>query len=217
MSDSLLFGLRASTPEISSRVQAQNIRERRKRLDFGGCGNYVLAFASFEGSRSSARQLDSRSPFHLWRHVAASTIKPIDVLYCWYFDSEDSAESITSRLSKCAPWVDQLRASGVVSADWQSVEKHLNGRSNLADLISEISSACRQEFGSDAEIALELYADPEIDDRYITLYIRLKQYTSESLGQIVRLSDRFEARLQDADGYLLITTDFRSPGENNAI
>lgn len=50
---------------------------------------------------------------------------------------------------------------------------YLKRHRSLGKLIPRICEAVRQAFGAGAELALELYADPESGDRYPTLYVRL--------------------------------------------
>jgi hypothetical protein len=67
------------------------------------------------------------------------------------------------------------------------------------------------------ELALEVYKAPEIDDRYLTLYIRQEKYQSGIIDRIEAVTSQFMAQLEAASGYLLITTDFRRARGNNAV
>jgi hypothetical protein len=59
---------------------------------------------------------------------------------------------------------------------------------------------------------LELYRDPEIDDEYLTLYVRQRRYDADKLlEEIEDLRAGSQAALRETSGWLLVTTDFRPP------
>jgi hypothetical protein len=66
-------------------------------------------------------------------------------------------------------------------------------------------------FGSRAHLSLEVYQDPEIDDKYLTLYIRLQKYDSTVMKQIKEVRREYADMLKDASGWFLLTTDFKAP------
>jgi len=100
--------------------------------------------------------------------------------------------------------------SGLVAA---CLAEHVD----LADLIPELAGELRREFGPDAELSRELYRDPEVSDEYLTLYVRQGNYSSDILLRIERVSEIFSDPLADVSGYILVTTDFRSPKESHAV
>lgn len=52
------------------------------------------------------------------------------------------------------------------------VGRYLGEHTELRSVVPPICQRVRDEFGPDAELSLELYRDPEIDDRYLTLEVR---------------------------------------------
>lgn len=99
----------------------------------------------------------------------------------------------------------------VIVPDRRAVRGYLKQHGDLASDVSAICEAARKEFGSEAELALEVYRDPEIRDHYLTLYVRLDSYDGDTMARIERISAPFERRLSRSSGYLLVTTDFRPP------
>jgi len=68
-----------------------------------------------------------------------------------------------------------------------------------------------EKFGRDSQISLELYSDPEIDDQYLTIYVRQKMYESDIMEKIDAICEDY-TKVMDIDlGYLLVTTDFQPP------
>lgn len=61
----------------------------------------------------------------------------------------------------------------------------------------------------EAQLTLSLYRDPEAEDRYLTLYARLKRYDESLVERIEKAEARFLDLLADREGWLQLTTDFR--------
>jgi hypothetical protein len=104
-----------------------------------------------------------------------------------------------------------------VSLDWSAVRHYLREHPDLGDVVPALCEHVRAEFGSEAELALEIYRDPEIRDEYLTLYVRLAGYPPDMLERLDRAGLAFQARLTRARGYLLLTTDFRPPRNRRAV
>jgi hypothetical protein len=86
----------------------------------------------------------------------------------------------------------------------------------IAALLPDICAKLRQTFGA-AELALSVYTDPEIADRYLSLYVRFKHYVSGIVAQIEPAAAQFDDALATSAGHLLITTDFRPPRGNDGV
>ncbi|HEV3260525.1 MAG TPA: hypothetical protein VG013_26960 [Gemmataceae bacterium] len=106
---------------------------------------------------------------------------------------------------------------GVISRNWDAVRAYLEQDADLASLLPAVCEQARNEFGPDAELALEVYRDPEVKDAYLTLYVRLKRYATDTMERLDRVGQRFTDKLEQVSGYLLLTTDFRGPGGTNGV
>jgi hypothetical protein len=102
-------------------------------------------------------------------------------------------------------------SSNVLGPDQASVREYLHAHPHLGQPLSSVCDATRHAFGPDAELSLELYRDPEADDRYLTLYVRLEKYDARILERIEAVRLPFEDQLAQFSGHLLVTTDFRPP------
>lgn len=109
-----------------------------------------------------------------------------------------------------------LERHGVIVPNQSSVLEYVVQFADLADVLPDVCERVRAEFGPDVELSLEVYRDREIADEYLTLYVRLTNYRADTMDRIEHVSESLEARTTPGSGYLLITTDFRSParGEN---
>lgn len=99
----------------------------------------------------------------------------------------------------------------------REVKMYLSEHPELGRILPEICTKVRQSLGPRAELSLEMYRDPEIDDQYLNLYVRQERYGSKLLDRINMVSSLFDNRLEEISGYLLITTDFRRPRRNHVI
>jgi hypothetical protein len=93
----------------------------------------------------------------------------------------------------------------------KDVAAYLALHPDLAKVLPPVCAQARKEFGPEAELKLQVYRDPEIDDCYLRLYVRLSSYDDASMARLARVSQPFEEALARASGYLLVTTDFRPP------
>lgn len=99
----------------------------------------------------------------------------------------------------------------------QDVERYLAEHAALQSLLPRICEHLRAEFGRDAELSLELYRDPEIDDQYLSLEVRQDHYGADIIERLDRLSEQFADELERCTGDILITTDFRAPRSQHAV
>ncbi len=108
-----------------------------------------------------------------------------------------------------------LQKNNIVIKNRSDVYRYLSLSPKLISILSPICETTRELFGLNTELSLELYSDPEIKDQYLTLYVRQSNYDNNLLGKINNISQQYEKELSDADGYLLITTDYRLPQLRN--
>jgi hypothetical protein len=99
----------------------------------------------------------------------------------------------------------------VVIAIPPQVRQYMKQYRRLAALVPPICSRTRQEFGEQAELVLDLYQDPEIDDCYLQLRIRLPRYDRTTMERIYAITAEFDDQLCKATGWFQVTTDFRQP------
>jgi len=97
------------------------------------------------------------------------------------------------------------------------VALYLGEHRQLGRLLPEVCAKVRKAIGPNAELSLEVYRDPEIDDRYLTLYVRQTNYDDSTMDRIETIGSQFNSRLEKVTGYLLLTTDFHRPRRKNAI
>ncbi len=81
----------------------------------------------------------------------------------------------------------------------------------MVGFLEPICKRARKHFRPDVELSLEVYRDPEIDDEYLTLYVRQSEYDLTIMDRIDEVREQLAALLNHVSGSLLITTDFCPP------
>lgn len=123
------------------------------------------------------------------------------------WESEGSAE-ISSQIEKVLKWLLQNK---LVIPQSGAVRDYLLRHFDMTDLLPSVCRIASRTFGVDAQLSLELYRDPEIRDEYLTLYVRQECYDEHIMDIIEDMCAEYRDELIGRSGWLLVTTDFRSP------
>lgn len=91
----------------------------------------------------------------------------------------------------------------------QEVRAYLARYGHLVGVVAAALDQIRREFGAATSLHLEVYRDPEIDDRYLALRVRLPDYDATVMDRIERANQSFEGKITPDAGYFLVTTDFQ--------
>jgi hypothetical protein len=106
-------------------------------------------------------------------------------------------------------FLDAVASSGVTLRQEDDVRRYLDEHPDLLDAVTAVCRTSRQVFGSEGQLSLALYRDPEIKDNYLVLLVRLPAYPPDMLARIRAVSDAHEQELENSSGTFLVTTDFR--------
>lgn len=124
-----------------------------------------------------------------------------------YAHSQNSTD-VTSEIEAA---LSRLGSEGIVIPQPATVRDYLLRYPDIADLLPSVSKVARDRLGMRTQLSLEVYRDPEIDDEYLTLYVRQDNYDEHILDLIESISAEYEDKLAGRSGWLLVTTDFRPP------
>ena len=91
-----------------------------------------------------------------------------------------------------------------------SIREYLLHFTELLDVIPKAVDAAKKHF-PEAQLAMDVYQDPEIDDCYLVLYIRLKHYDDSVIERLEKAEAEFLNQLVHKRGWSQLTTDFREP------
>ncbi len=107
--------------------------------------------------------------------------------------------------------LDSLQPLRIAIPELAAVRDYLVDYPDMADLLPSVCKATREQFENDTQLSLEVYRDPEIDDKYLTLYIRQQQYDEYILDSIKSVWAEYQDNLIGKSGCILVTTDFDLP------
>ncbi len=97
------------------------------------------------------------------------------------------------------------------------VVAYLDQHRDLIPLLPLLCTRAQEEFGAGSEVVLHVYHDPEITDHELCLTVRLPGYDDKTMDRINRVLEPYEKELSEASGFLLLTTDFRPPGDKYGV
>lgn len=95
-------------------------------------------------------------------------------------------------------------------AKGEEVRLYLDKYPDLSNIVTEVCRKARSDFGPNASLTLQVYHDPEIEDEYLVLYVRLPSYPPDIMARIRAVTAAHECQLSDMVGTILVTTDFGS-------
>jgi hypothetical protein len=89
----------------------------------------------------------------------------------------------------------------------QHIRRYLSRFTDLIDLLPISVSIAKKHF-PESSILLDVYVDPEIDDSYIALYIRLSHYDDKFIERLAAAESEMLPLLVNKKGWIQLTTDF---------
>ncbi len=109
--------------------------------------------------------------------------------------------------------LDRVAAFGVILETPDEVSDYLARHPDLLDLLPNLSERTRQQF-PDGELLLTVHHDPEFDDPYLKLYVRVWPYPGDMDAQLDAVWGSFEDALSSGSGWIILSTDYRKPGSS---
>lgn len=117
----------------------------------------------------------------------------------------------TSETSEIEEVFSLLFSRGIRIPNLGEVRDYLLRYPGMTDVVALVCDLASEHFGAGTQLSLEVYHDPEIEDEYLTLYVRQDRYTEGLLDLIDGLCEIAEVELARSSGWLLVTTDFAAP------
>lgn len=113
----------------------------------------------------------------------------------------DQIESLLQNLSK------DIRINNI-----NSIRDYLIEFPDIIDIIPKAVNSAKKYFPN-AQIVLDFYIDPEIDDKHPIIYVRAKDYDNKFMELLDKAEEDFMEDLIGKKGWILLTTDFGKPDE----
>ncbi len=89
----------------------------------------------------------------------------------------------------------------------QRIRRYLSRFTDLIDLLPIVVNIAKKYFPQ-SSIVMDVYIDPEINDSYIVLYIRLSQYDNSFIERLAAAESEILPLLVNKKGWIQLTSDF---------
>jgi hypothetical protein len=104
-----------------------------------------------------------------------------------------------------------VMSMGILIPDVAEVRNYLCEYDDIVDLTLYLCKITKDKLNQEAQLALEVFHDPECDHRTLTLYVRQESYNDDLIQKLDELDDLYCDKLADKKGYILVMTDFQNP------
>lgn len=104
-----------------------------------------------------------------------------------------------------------LRRGGMHIVDISTVSKYLVRHPDMLDPLDKVLNQAHHIFNRAACFYLQVYQDHEAGLDYLVLYVRQPEYDGEFTAKLESMWALVGPEFADTSGWLLVTTDFRSP------
>jgi hypothetical protein len=106
--------------------------------------------------------------------------------------------------------LEEVRFAGAVVHQPDNVARYLASHPELYAVLVPAIQAARRTIGTEPQLSLELYLDPESSGQKLVLYVRSHSYTEDFFPKVMAAVDELRAGTGDHDDFL-IATDFQPP------
>jgi hypothetical protein len=109
--------------------------------------------------------------------------------------------------------MNQLSLNHITIPAPDEIRSYLFTYSDMADVLSSVTDIVTERFRESARLSLEIYKDPEAEDKYLSLYIRQENYDDAFFESLNDVRARYNELLNGKTGWIVVTTDFNTQGE----
>jgi hypothetical protein len=102
----------------------------------------------------------------------------------------------------------QVQALGVILKSDDRIRQYLLRFPDLLDVIPRAIGGVRRHL-PESQLFFDVYHDPEMEDEYLILYVRLKNYDVSVIERIEAAEREYIDLLAQREGWLQVSTDFR--------
>ena len=123
---------------------------------------------------------------------------------------EAEREQTLSLIAEINSLLNRLQGLGVRLGGEDEIREYLLQFPDLVEIIPRAVNAAL-DLLPEAQLFLEVYGDPEIEDRFLILYVRLQSYDESVIERIEAAEREYIDLLIGREGWLQLSTDFREP------
>lgn len=118
--------------------------------------------------------------------------------------SERREIALTREIENC---LETLRRRGICFGKIEEIREYMLQFPDMIE-VALVATQVARKYLSEAQLTLEVYRDPEIEDRHLVLYVRLEQYDQSVMERIREVRKEYRRYLFGKKGWLHLTTDF---------
>ncbi len=130
----------------------------------------------------------------------------LEKLAAFGYLSYQKSSNLTSEIEIA---LNQLFGKRIIISKPAQIRGYLLRYPDMVDLLVLVCETALEKFGISTYYSLELYRDPEIDDEYLTLYVRQENYSPNILNRIEAIMAEVASEFVGKSGWILVTTDFQ--------
>ena len=119
-------------------------------------------------------------------------------------------EQTSSLVVEINSLLNQLQTLGIRLGTQDEIREYLLQFPDLIEVIPLAVNAALNHL-PEAQLFVEVYRDPEIDDQYLILYARVQNYDESVIERIEAAEKEYIDILTSKGGWLQLSTDFRKP------
>ncbi len=129
----------------------------------------------------------------------------------WSVFPEQSSQKTAAVTSQIETALTSISSKKIIIPQSNKVREYLLRFPDMIHLTPFVCKIVWDRFWSSAQLSVEVYHDPEIEDEHIIIYVRQGNYDADIMDTLQELHSQYEAELTGKSGWLLVTTDFRPP------
>lgn len=150
------------------------------------------------------RQQEAERHFESYRRIewVSESVTPWGT---FEWSGERMVVSLTREIDGC---LKRLQFKGVRLNKIEEIREYLLQFPDMIEATEEIASVSLATL-SGIQLTLEVYQDPEIDDKHLVLYARYKNYDQDMMEKIRDVRKKSRKYLLGKSGWLHLTTDFQ--------
>jgi hypothetical protein len=114
-------------------------------------------------------------------------------------------------ISQVESAIKHILSEEVIIPNVEEVHNYLIRYPDIIELVEFACNETRKRFNLPTQLSLEVYHDPEIDDEYLTLYVRQEKYDYSAMDIIQKIRTVYREEYSIESGYFIVTTDFNFP------
>lgn len=127
-----------------------------------------------------------------------------------FFNPDPNYEATTTAEPSIEDVLDFIAFKHIILSSRDDVLKYLLKYQDMIELLADICISAVEKFGFGSKFWLTVYSAQDIDDEFLELIVRKKQYDEDTVKLIDELQAAYEEEFNEREGWLVVSTDFKA-------